>query len=402
MAIEDTMTIKELSKQIKTQDDLFGKDGILKQLTRRLVESALEGELTDHLGYKANQEAKGENRRNGYSSKQIQSEQGLINISVPRDRESSFDPVFVGKREKQVGGLNPKIIGLYARGMSVRDIQAQIEEIYGIEVSSGFISSVTDAILDDVKAWQCRALDKCYPIVYLDCLVIKVQENKQIINKAVYLALGVNAEGQKELLGMWISQNEGSKFWLSVLTEIKNRGVESIFIVCVDGLTGFPEAIEAVYPKAKVQLCIVHLIRNSLKYVSWKERKRVVADLKKIYAANTLDEAELALVEFSEKWDEKFPTISQMWHRHWARIIPFFAYPKDIRKAIYTTNAIESLNMTLRKFIKNKRSFPSDDAAFKMLYLAFERLSKKWTMPIKDWKAAMGRFAIEFPEAFQG
>src|SRR6185312_3983774 len=402
MAIEDTMTIKELSKQIKTQDDLFGKDGILKQLTRRLVESALEGELTDHLGYKANQEAKGENRRNGYSSKQIQSEQGLINISVPRDRESSFDPVFVGKREKQVGGLNPKIIGLYARGMSVRDIQAQIEEIYGIEVSSGFISSVTDAILDDVKAWQCRALDKCYPIVYLDCLVIKVQENKQIINKAVYLALGVNAEGQKELLGMWISQNEGSKFWLSVLTEIKNRGVESIFIVCVDGLTGFPEAIEAVYPKAKVQLCIVHLIRNSLKYVSWKERKRVVADLKKIYAANTLDEAELALVEFSEKWDEKFPTISQMWHRHWARIIPFFAYPKDIRKAIYTANAIESLNMTLRKFIKNKRSFPSDDAAFKMLYLAFERLSKKWTMPIKDWKAAMGRFAIEFPEAFQG
>jgi putative transposase len=402
MAIEDTMTIKELSKQIRTQDDLFGKDGILKQLTRRLVEAALEGELTDHLGYKANQEAKGENRRNGYSSKQIQSEQGLINISVPRDRESSFDPVFVGKREKQIGGLNPKIIGLYARGMSVRDIQAQIEEIYGIEISSGFISSVTDAILDDVKAWQCRALDKCYPIVYLDCLVIKVQENKQIINKAVYLALGVNAEGQKELLGMWISQNEGSKFWLSVLTEIKNRGVESIFIVCVDGLTGFPEAIEAVYPQAKVQLCIVHLIRNSLKYVSWKERKKVASDLKKIYASNTIDEAELALVEFSEKWDEKFPTISQMWQRHWARIIPFFSYPKDIRKAIYTTNAIESLNMTLRKFIKNKRSFPSDDAAFKMLYLAFERISKKWTMPIKDWKAAMGRFAIEFPEAFQG
>jgi putative transposase len=402
MAIEDTMTIKELSKQIRTQDDLFGKDGILKQLTRRLVEAALEGELTDHLGYKANQEAKGENRRNGYSSKQIQSEQGLINISVPRDRESSFDPVFVGKREKQIGGLNPKVIGLYARGMSVRDIQAQIEEIYGIEISSGFISSVTDAILDDVKAWQCRALDKCYPIVYLDCLVIKVQENKQIINKAVYLALGVNAEGQKELLGMWISQNEGSKFWLSVLTEIKNRGVESIFIVCVDGLTGFPEAIEAVYPQAKVQLCIVHLIRNSLKYVSWKERKKVASDLKKIYASNTIDEAELALVEFSEKWDEKFPTISQMWQRHWARIIPFFSYPKDIRKAIYTTNAIESLNMTLRKFIKNKRSFPSDDAAFKMLYLAFERISKKWTMPIKDWKAAMGRFAIEFPEAFQG
>ena len=255
---------------------------------------------------------------------------------------------------------------------------------------------MTDAIIDEVTAWQNRPLDTLYPIVYLDCLVVKVKQDKRIINKAVYLALGVDADGQKQLLGMWLSENEGAKFWLNVLTELKNRGVKDIFIACVDGLSGFADAIEAVFPQTKVQLCIVHMVRNSLKYVSWKDRKLLAQDLKHIYSAATTEEAELALSAFSEKWDKQYPTISQSWMRHWERITPFFAYPADIRKAIYTTNAIESLNMTLRKVIKNKRSFPSDEAVFKLLYLAINNASKKWTMPIHHWKAAMNRFMIEF------
>lgn len=394
----DPKLIKELAKDIKTQDDVFGPEGIIKELTKHLLEAALEGELTHHLGYEKHGKGQGENARNGYSTKDVQSEHGPMSLEIPRDRTSSFEPVLIPKRQSRIAGLDDKVIALYARGLSTRDIQAQLQEMYGVEISAGLITSVTDAVMEEVKSWQCRPLERIYPILYLDCLFVKVQENKQVINKAVYLALGVNAEGQKELLGMWLCQQEGAKFWLAVLTELKNRGVEQVFIACVDGLTGFPEAIETVYPKAKVQLCIVHLIRNSLKYVGWKERKAVAADLKTIYTASTVDEAELSLMAFAEKWDGKFPTISAMWHRHWTRIIPFFAYPADIRKVIYTTNAIESLNMTLRKFIKNKRMFPSDEAVFKMLYLALQRIAKKWTMPIKDWKPAMNRFMIEFSE----
>ena len=260
------------------------------------------------------------------------------------------------------------------------------------------ISNVTNEVIDEVKAWQCRPLDKLYPIVFLDALVIKVKQDKRVINKAFYLALGVNADGQKELLGIWISENEGAKFWLSVLTEIKNRGVEDIFITCVDGLTGFPEAISTVYPNAQVQLCIVHMLRNSLRYVGWKRRKEVAADLKGIYGAATIDEAELALTTFSEKWDAEYPSISKSWLTHWENLTPFFAYPHEIRKVIYTTNAIESLNGSLRKVIKNKRVFPSDDAALKQLYLALKNISKKWTMPIQNWKEAMNRFSIMFEE----
>ena len=280
--------------------------------------------------------------------------------------------------------------------MTTRDIQEQIKDLYGVEISATMISNVTDEVIDEVKIWQSRPLDKVYPIVYLDALSIKVQEDRRVSNKSFYLALGVNCDGEKELLGMWVSQNEGAKFWLSVLTELKNRGVEDIFIACVDGLTGFPDAIEAVYPKTQVQLCIVHMVRNSLRYVGWKNRKLIATDLKSIYNAKTIEEAELSLADFSTKWDKEYPSISKSWREKWHNITPLFSYPSDIRKVIYTTNAIESINMSMRKVIKNKRVFPSDEAVLKQLYLALKNISKKWTMPIHDWKTAMNRFMIMF------
>ena len=392
---------QEIAKSCKTAEDFTE---FFKQLKRRGLEAALAGELTDHLGYEKHGKAESgkDNFRNGYSKKRIHVSEGEMEISVPRDRDGSFEPQLIPKHVTRFDGLDEKIISFYSRGLSTRDIQSELEEIYGTTISPTLISSVTDAVLADVRAWQSRPLDSCFPIVYLDCLVVKVKTDKGITNKAVYLALGVNTEGQKELLGMWISQNEGAKFWLNVLTDLKNRGLEEIFIACVDGLTGFPEAIETVYPHAKVQLCIVHKIRHSLSYVSWKDRKLLAADLKNIYSANTLIEAEMALDAFSLKWDAQYPSISASWRRDWERIIPFFDYPTDIRRAIYTTNAIESLNMTLRKVIKNKRMFPSDEAVFKLLYLAIERISKKWTMPIHNWKPAMNRFMIEFGDRVTG
>jgi len=388
---------KKLVKEYKTKDALFGEQGVFKELQKRLLQAALEGELTDHLGYEKHERCElKENARNGYSSKTIKSTQGEIGLEVPRDRIGTFEPQIVSKRQTRFDGFDDKIIALYARGLSVEDIQHQLKELYGVEVSSSLVSTVTASVIDDVKAWQSRTLDSIYPILYLDCIVVKIREDKRIINKAVYLALAVNLEGKKELLGMWISQNEGAKFWLSVLTELKNRGLEDVMICCVDGLTGFPEAIASVYPEAKIQVCIVHMVRNSLKYVSWKDRKVLVEDLKAIYAAKTLEEAELALSAFSDKWDVKYPSISQSWLKNWENLTTFFAYPADIRKAIYTTNAIESMNMTLRKVIKNKRVFPSDESVFKLLYLAIHNISKKWTMPIHNWKEAMNWFMIEF------
>ena len=371
-------------------------ESMLHEIRRRFYQSALDGELTNHLGYPKSQRHDSKNARNGFSKKTLKSSSGKLELDIPRDRQGSFEPEMISKHQTRFTELDDKIIYFYAQGLSTQDISKQLEDIYGVDVSSSFISTVTDAILDDVIAWQNRPLDRLYPIVYLDCLVVKVKQDKRIINKAVYLALGVNAEGQKELLGMWISENEGAKFWLGVLTELKNRGLEDILITCVDGLSGFPEAIEAVFPKTQVQLCIVHMLRNSLKYVSWKDRKALCKDLKKVYSASTVEDAELALSAFLEKWDKQYPTISQSWLNNWERVIPFFAYPADIRKAIYTTNAIESLNMTLRKVIKNKRSFPSNEAVFKLLYLAINNIAKKWTMPIHHWKAAMNRFSIEF------
>jgi len=394
-----TQDIDELAQTIaktcKTQEDFTE---FFKQLKRRGLEAALSGELTHHLGYDKHAKAdeRKNNSRNGYSKKTIQVNEGEMEISIPRDRTGTFEPQIIPKYATRFDGLDEKIISFYARGLSTRDIQSELEEIYGTTISPTLISSVTDAVLSDVRSWQARPLDSCFPIVYLDCIVVKVKTDKGITNKSVYLALGVNTDGYKELLGMWISQNEGAKFWLNVLTDIKNRGLDEIFIACVDGLTGFPEAIETVYPHAKVQLCIVHKIRNSLAFVSWKDRKILAADLKTIYSAKTLIEAEMALEAFSEKWDDQYPSISASWRRDWIRIIPFFDYPADIRRAIYTTNAIESLNMTLRKVIKNKRMFPSDEAVFKLLYLAIERIAQKWTMPIHNWKPAMNRFMIEF------
>lgn len=396
--------LDELLKNGIGSDDILGEDGLLKQLTKAVLERAMACELTDHLGYEKH-EVKGNNSgnsRNGCFPKTIKGEHGDLRINVPRDRNGSYDPQIVPKGQTRFEGFDDKIISLYARGMSTQDIQAQLKDLYQVDVSTGLISNVTNEVIEEVKAWQSRTLDRLYPIVYMDALVIKVREDKRVINKAFYLALGINMDGQKELLGIWVSQNEGAKFWLNVLTELKNRGVDDIFIACVDGLTGFPEAINSVYPDTQVQLCIVHMVRNSLRYVSWKNWKEVASDLKTIYKANTLDEAELALTSFSEKWDSQYPSISKSWLTHWENIIPLFDYPADIRKVIYTTNAIESINMSLRKVIKNKRVFPSDEAALKLLYLALNNISKKWTMPIQSWKAALNRFSIMFEERLSG
>jgi putative transposase len=400
----DPKIIDELIKTYEKPEDLLGENGILKQLQKAMLERILEGEITTELGYKKHDPHGNNsgNSRNGYSEKTLKSTHGELPIQVPRDRNGDFSPQIIPKHQTRFDGFDEKIISLYSRGMTVRDIQAQLHDLYGIEVSATLISNVTNEVIDEVKTWQSRPLDKIYPIVYLDALVIKINEDKRVINKAFYLVVGVNLEGQKELLGIWISQNEGAKFWLSVLTELKNRGVEDIFIACVDGLTGFPDAIETVYPKTQVQLCIVHMVRNSLRYVSWKARKTVAADLRAIYSAKTVEEAEMALKSFSEKWDEQYPSISKGWKDKWENITPFFNYSEEIRRAIYTTNAIESINMSLRKVIKNKRVFPSDDAALKQLFLALKNISKKWTMPIHNWKDAMNCFIILFEERLSG
>lgn len=310
----------------------------------------------------------------------VEGDFGELPIEIPRDRHGTFEPQLIPKHQTRWTGFDDKILSLYARGMTVREIQSHLEEMYGTEVSPTLISSVTDAVIEEVKAWQGRPLDALYPIVYLDCIHVKVRDGSVRV-KAVYLAVGVNMRGEKEVLGLWIAQTEGAKFWLQVVTELKNRGVQDIFIACVDGLKGFPEAIEAVYPHAAVQLCIVHMVRNSLNFVAWKMRAEVAADLKRIYTASTADEAELRLGEFEDKWDDAYLPISQSWRRNWARIIPFFDYPPEIRKVIYTTNAIESVNMSLRKITKNRGSFPSDEALLKLFYLALRNISKNGQCP---------------------
>jgi putative transposase len=381
-------------------EDLLGENGLLKQLTKALVERALEAELTDHLGHAKHDPVThpSGNTRNGKSKKTLKGDFGELPIDIPRDRQGNFEPQLVPKHQTRWVGFDDKIISLYARGMTVREIQSHLEELYGAEVSPSLISSVTDAVADEVKAWQSRPLEPVYPIVYLDCIHVKVRDTGVVRVKAVYLAIGINLQGEKEVLGLWIAQTEGAKFWLHVVTELKNRGVQDIFIACVDGLKGFPEAIETVYPQAAVQLCIVHLVRNSLNYVSWKMRKPIAADLKQIYQSATVVEAEQRLAEFEAQWQEVYPSIAQIWRRNWGRIIPFFDYPPEIRRIIYTTNAIESVNMSLRKITKNRGSFPSDEALLKLFYLALMNISKKWTMPLHDWKAALNRFSIQFED----
>lgn len=395
-----TDLIDSLLADYKKPEDLIGEHGLLKQLTKALVERALEAEMAEHLGHGKHEPVANPagNTRNGKSRKTLKGEFGELPIEIPRDRHGHFEPQLIPKHQTRWTGFDDKILSLYARGMTVREIQGHLEEMYGTEVSPALISTVTDAVIDEVKIWQSRPLEGLYPIVYLDCIHVKVRDAGAVRVKAVYLALGINLEGCKELLGIWIAQTEGAKFWLQVVTELKNRGVADIFIACVDGLKGFPEAIEAVFPKTAVQLCLVHMVRHSLNYVAWKLRKEVAADLRAIYMAATVDEAEQRLTEFEEKWNQAYPSIGQSWRRNWPRITPFFDYPPEIRKVIYTTNAIESVNMGLRKITKNRGSFPSDEALLKLFYLALRNISEKWTMPIRDWKAALNRFTIQFED----
>jgi transposase-like protein len=392
--------LDELLKDYTDPKDILGEHGLLRQLTKRVIERALEAELTEHLGYAPHvrQERDGNNCRNGKGRKTVQTETGQFDIEVPRDRDGSFEPQLVKKRQRRLEGFDDQVLALYARGLSTREIQDHLEELYGVEVSPTLISNVTDAVLDEVRTWQARPLASVYPILYFDALIVKSRQEGPVQTKAVYVALGITVEGEKELLGLWLSESEGAKFWLSVFTDLKNRGVEDCFIACVDGLKGLPEAIEAVFPKTQVQLCIVHKVRNSLKYVPWKDRKAVAADLRAIYGAATLVEAEHALERFAERWDAKYPTISPSWLADWDRLTVFFDYPLAIRRVVYTTNAIESLNYTLRKRLKTRGVFPNDEAIMKVLYLALQNVAKKWTRPIRDWKAALNQFVILFGE----
>jgi putative transposase len=395
--------IDELLKEYKGPESFWGETGIFAQLKKKIIERTLNAEMDNHLGY-TKHDPKGHNSgnsRNGKGKKTIVVDSEQVELEPPRDRNGSFEPQLIPKRQKYFEGFDDKILAMYARGMSVRDIQSCLLDMYKVDVSEGLISQATEGIMEEVKAWQNRPLDSVYPIIFLDCIVVKSREEGKVCNRSVYLALGVTMEGQKELLGMWIAQSEGAKFWLGVITELKNRGIKDIFIACVDGLKGFPEAIESVFPNTQIQLCIVHMIRNSVKYVNWKDRKLICVDLKKIYTSSTEQQAQVSLDAFSKKWDSKYPTISQMWRKNWERVIPFFDYPEDIRKVIYTTNAIESLNRSLRKVIKTKGAFPNDASILKIFYLALTNIAKKWTMPIHTWKAALSQFAIKFAGRFE-
>ena len=383
----------ELSTGLQTEADL---NAFSRMLTKLTVETALNAELTDHLGHEKNAPKTGSNTRNGYSSKTLLCDDGEIELNTPRDRENTFEPQLIKKHQTRITQMDNQILSLYAKGMTNREIVATFKEMYDVDVSPTLISKVTDAVKEQVTEWQNRQLDALYPIVYMDCIVVKVRQNGSVINKAVFLALGINTEGQKELLGMWLAENDGAKFWLSVLTEMKNRGLQDILIACVDGLKGFPDAINSVFPQTHIQLCIIHMVRNSLKYVSWKDYKAVTSGLKKVYQAPTEEAALMALDAFAGEWDDKYPQISKSWRAHWENLNTLFCYPPDIRKAIYTTNAIESLNSVIREAVKKRKVFPTDDSVRKVIYLAIRDASKKWSMPIQNWRLAMSRFIIKF------
>lgn len=396
----DPKLLDELLVDYKRPEDIIGENGLLKQLTKALLERALNAELTEHVGYGKHDPAgyNSGNSRNGATKKKLKGDFGEIELETPRDRNGSFEPEIVSKGQTRFSGFDDKIISMYSRGMTTREIEGHLKEMYGVDVSPTLISNVTEAVMEEVKTWQSRPLDEVYPILYMDALRVKVRDGAHIQNKAIHVAIAVNLAGHKEVLGLWAAQNEGAKFWLQVLTELQNRGVKDIFIACVDGLKGFPEVIESVYPKAEVQTCIVHMVRASLSYVNWKQRKQVAADLRQIYQAATADDASEQLDAFAQNWDAVCPVVSQIWRRHWDRITPFLAYPAEIRKVIYTTNAVESLNMSLRKIIKMRASFPNEEAALKLLYLALRNASKKWTMPVQNWSAALNRFSILWPD----
>lgn len=392
--------LDELLANYTGPEDLVGPDGLLAELKKRLINRVMDSELTTHLGYDKHErpEAEKTNSRNGHSSKTIRSNNGKLAISVPRDRNGDFEPVLIPKHQRHFDGFDDCIVSLYSRGLSVREIQEHLKEIYQVEVSPALISNATEAVCEEVKVWQNRSLDAVYPIVYFDAIVTKIRDEGKVSNRAIYLALAVNLEGHKEVLGMWSSQTEGARFWLSVATELKNRGVSDIFICCVDGLSGFGDALESVFPQTRVQRCIVHMVRNSLRFVSWKERKQVAADLKQIYRAPTAAAAKMALEAFRAKYDSRFPVIGKSWETNWNQIIPFFDYPEDIRKVIYTTNAVESLNSSFRKISRSRNVFPTVDSLFKLYYLSLKNISKKWNRPIHNWCSALNRFTIEFED----
>lgn len=400
LELKDNNISNNLVEELLSKADpskLFGKEGLFQQLKKQIVEKILESELEHELGYSKHSKMPkvDNNRRNGSYEKTIIDDDGRkVTLEVPRDREGEFVPKLIPKGLRRFSGFDDKVISLYGRGMTVSEIRGHLEEIYQTEVSGDLISTITDGVIEEVTRWQNRGLDKVYPILYLDCIHVKSRDNQVVINKAVYLAIAVNIEGKKELLGIWVGKNEGAKFWMQVVTELKNRGVEQIYVACVDGLKGFPEAISSIFPATIVQLCIVHMVRNSVKYVSYKDLKEVTTDLKQIYTANNEEMASLKLQQFSSKWDKKYPVISDIWQRNWSGIIPFFAFPEEIRKVIYTTNTIESVNRQIRKIIKNKGVFPDDQSIQKIIFLALQNASKKWTMPIKDWSLALNQFEI--------
>jgi putative transposase len=394
--------IDELLKNYQKPEDVIGENGLLKQLTKALLERAMAAELTHHLGYEKSDPAgyHSGNSRNGTTSKTLKGDFGELEIETPRDRNGSFEPQMVKKHQTRWDGFDDKILSMYARGMTTREIQGHLQEMYGVEVSPTLVSEVTDGVLEEVKLWQNRPLEPVYGIVYLDALYVKMRHEGRVENRAVYVAIGIGLDGQKDVLGLWTSSHEGAKFWLAVLTEIKNRGVKEILIACVDGLKGFPPAIESVFPQTQVQLCIVHLVRASLNYVNWKERKQVAADLKEIYRSATAIQAEMELTAFQAKWGSKYQAIGKIWKENWTHVVPFFEFPAEVRRVIYTTNAVESLHMSLRKIIKTRGSFPSEEAAVKLLYLALRNVIRKWDT-VQGWKEALNHFEMLWGDRIQ-
>jgi len=395
MAIRKEL-LDELLKEYKGPDDFYGPDGIMKQLSKALIERMMEAELTEQIGFEKSEAGEKEtaNRRNGKSSKTLRTDQGPMEIAVPRDRDGEFEPKIIPKHQREWRGFDDKILSMYALGLSTKAIQENIKDIYNVEISPELVSRVTDEVKGLVDEWRNRPLEPVYPVIFLDALRVNIRDEGHVSKKAVYIALSIRLDGQKEVLGMWIEQNEGSKFWLGILNELKNRGVQDILIAAVDGLTGFPDAINAVFPKTEVQLCIVHMIRNSVKYVPYKDRKAVTADLKEIYLAPSADSAETALEMFAEKWDAKYPAISKSWRSRWNEVIPYMKFSPEIRKAVYTTNAVESVNFTLQRNLKTRQSFPNDEAAMKLVFMILRRISKRWTMPIRNWGEAIHQFSV--------
>jgi putative transposase len=390
--------VEELMKCIRSPEDMFGPEGLFQRLKGALMERLLDAEMAEHLGYERNaaEGQKSGNSRNGYSHKTVQTESGPVDIRVPRDRAGTFEPQLVAKHQRRLEGFDDKVLALYARGMSVRDIQSQLFELYGTEVSPDLITRVTDSVLEQAKEWQARPLDSIYPIVYIDALFVSVRDGGTVTKKAVYIALGTRLDGTRDVLGLWMDAPEGARFWLRVLTDLKNRGVQDIFFVCCDGLSGFPQAIEAAFPKAIVQTCIVHMIRASLRYVTHTDKKKVVGSLRDIYTSDTEQAAHAALDAFDKRWQLKYPSVSKLWHSRWNEVVPFLAYPKEIRTILYTTNVIESLNFQLRKVLRPKGHFPTDDSVIKILYLAIQRAKVKWKPSKQTWSIALAHFAIVF------